>query len=387
MLGPGNADRLAVVGSLPTDVTSTSATSTSRPGTTASTTRPRRSRTSSEINAPGPGRAGHPGCQRPVPVALRRRARSRQQHALRGRDDQLQRRRPVGLDGELLEFDPSTGQQVATITLPTITRQLLLLLSVRLQHRHDGTLLDRPAQQREHHPRRCAAATSSPATPTGGLLPESASIGTDGNVYFSRSTIGSVYQLNPTTGAVNFFALHRLAVWHPHQHRARRRRHLGRDFYQWWLRFDYSGNLQQQRRLLRDEPGPERLPPATSGRRTSTTRISSSSTSSATSSSPPSCPVPIGVTIWGVDNPNAPPQDTQDLLLVRPDRRPERDDRGQEPQRQERADHAGRRQRQRAGHRCGRIVERHRRRSRTSSPPPPAPTMSRSPATRACSTA
>ena len=71
------------------------------------------------------------------------------------------------------------------------------------------------------------AATSSPATPTGGYMPESASIGTDGNVYFS-TTIGNVYQLNPTTDGCQPLRHHRLTVWHSHQHSHRRHRHLGR---------------------------------------------------------------------------------------------------------------------------------------------------------------
>ena len=43
---------------------------------------------------------------------------SGQQHAVRRRDDELQRLGHLRLNGELLEFNPTTGQQVATITLP-----------------------------------------------------------------------------------------------------------------------------------------------------------------------------------------------------------------------------------------------------------------------------
>ena len=56
------------------------------------------------------------------------------------------------------------------------------------------------------------------------------------------------------------------------------------------------------------------------------------------------------------------------LLQVRPDGRPVGDDRRQEPQRQEPPDHAGRRQRQRAGHRRGRLNATSPRTSRTLSP-------------------
>ena len=77
-------------------------------------------------------------------------------------------------------------------------------------------------------------------------MPESASIGTDGNVYFSDEPVGNVYQLNPDHGAVNYFAFTASpfgtltntapggsGIWVA-------------DFYDGGLRYDYSGNLQQQ---------------------------------------------------------------------------------------------------------------------------------------------
>ena len=91
----------------------------------------------------------------------------------------------------------------------------------------------------------------------GGYMPESASIGTDGNVYFS-TTVGDVFQLNPTNGAVNYFAYTAspfgtltntapggTGIW-------------AADYYDGGFRYDYSGNLQQQVGLLRDKPAPDR---------------------------------------------------------------------------------------------------------------------------------
>ena len=106
---------------------------------------------------------------------------------------------------------------------------------------------------------------------TNGLMPESSSIGADGNVYFS-TTVGDVYQLNPTNGAVNYFAYTEspfgtltntapdgAGIW-------------AADWYQGGLRYDYSGNLTQKPATtapIKPKTRPSRVRiRATSGRRT-----------------------------------------------------------------------------------------------------------------------
>ena len=155
------------------------------------------------------------------------------------------------------------------------------------------------------------ATTRSPATRRADLIPESASIGTDGNVYFS-TTIGNVYQLNTTSGAVNFFAstgspfgtLTNTApggsgIW-------------SADYYNTALRYDYSGNFLQQvgffgtNQAQTDQNGNVWI---ANTELLGSVPVRPIRQSSATATF---VPVPIGLTIWGVDNPNAPPQDTQD---------------------------------------------------------------------------
>ena len=150
------------------------------------------------------------------------------------------------VDGELLEFDPSTGQQVATIPLPADNSNYLLLLPVRLQHRLRRHFLDPAAEQRQHHPPGCELQrdrAASPLADTCRKVRRSAPTATS----TSSTTIGhGLYQLNPTSGAVNYFAFTASpfgtltstapagsGIW-------------AADYYDGALRFDYSGNFQQQ---------------------------------------------------------------------------------------------------------------------------------------------
>ena len=70
----------------------------------------------------------------------------------------------------------------------------------------DGTFWIPQPNSEQHHPRRCQRQRARQLLRQADYLPESASIGADGNVYFSTDPSVMVYQLNPTTGAVNFFA-------------------------------------------------------------------------------------------------------------------------------------------------------------------------------------
>ena len=59
------------------------------------------------------------------------------------------------VSGELLEFDPASGKLVATITLPDDPANNFFYYPYGFSHRFRRQLLDRPAQQQQHHPCRC----------------------------------------------------------------------------------------------------------------------------------------------------------------------------------------------------------------------------------------
>jgi hypothetical protein len=213
------------------------------------------------------------------------------------------------VDGELLEFNPITGQQVAAIPLPVDNSNFFFYYPYGFSIAADGTFwIPQPNSGNIIH--LDASYNEIASFSTGTLMPESASIGTDGNVYFS-TTIGNVYQLNPTSGAVNLFAstaspfgtLTNTApggtgIW-------------SADFYNGGQRFDYGGTLQQQvgfygtNQVQTDQNGDVWIADFgyydlfkfdQSGNFLSGTFV----------------PGPLGLTIWGVDNPNPTPQDTQD---------------------------------------------------------------------------
>ena len=235
------------------------------------------------------------------------------------------------VDGELLEFNPITGQLVATIPLPADNSNYYYYYPYGFSIASDGNFWIAAAQQRQHHPAGCRATTRSPATPPADYMPESASIGTDGNVYFS-TTIGDVYQLNPTTGAVNYFAstaspfgtLTNTApggagIW-------------AADYYRWRSPLRLQRQPPTASRLLRHEPGPDRSERQRLGCQLQLLRpvqvrpVRQRAVATFV-------PGPIGLTIWGVDNPNPPAQDTQDYYSFCLDPGPDGHGRGREPQR------------------------------------------------------
>ena len=59
------------------------------------------------------------------------------------------------VDGELVEFNPITGQEVATIPLPVDNANYYFYYPVRLQHRVRRQFLDPAAEQRQYHPPGC----------------------------------------------------------------------------------------------------------------------------------------------------------------------------------------------------------------------------------------
>src|SRR5262249_48679522 len=95
------------------------------------------------------------------------------------------------VDGALLEFDPITGQQVATIPLPTDAADNFFYYPYGFSIAPDGSFwIPQPNSGNIIH--LDASYNLVASYFADGLMPESASIGTDGNVYFS-STIGNVY--------------------------------------------------------------------------------------------------------------------------------------------------------------------------------------------------
>ena len=130
------------------------------------------------------------------------------------------------VDGELLEFNPLTGHWWRSITLPADNSNYYYYYPYGFSIAPDGSFwIPQPNSGNIIH--LDASGNELASYSTNGLMPESASIGTDGNVYFS-TTIGNVYQLNTTIGRCQLLRHHGITVWHPHKHRPRRLRHLGR---------------------------------------------------------------------------------------------------------------------------------------------------------------
>ena len=114
---------------------------------------------------------------------------------------------PGSVDGALLEFDPTTGQQVATIPLPSDPANDGYFYPYGFGIAPDGSFwIPQPNSSNILHLDAGYSVLSSYST--GVSLPESASVGADGNIYFSGGGYGTsqVYQLNPSTGAITPFA-------------------------------------------------------------------------------------------------------------------------------------------------------------------------------------
>jgi methionine-rich copper-binding protein CopC len=215
-------------------------------------------------------------------------------------------------DGALLEFDPATGQQVGTITLPPDPADYGTLYPFGFSFAPDGTIwLAQPNGDNIIHVDSSGNLLKS--YPLSGFVPLNATLGTNGEVYFG-AVVGSngpgVYQLDPPTGNLTYFAYQQSPAL---TNVARTGGIWSTDFgFFGSQRFDYSGNLLQQvggfgsaqaqtdpagnvwnsnyafNTLYRfDQFGNQQL----------------------------STPVPgaVGLTVWGIDNPNAPVQDTQDF--------------------------------------------------------------------------
>ncbi len=215
------------------------------------------------------------------------------------------------VDGELLEFNPITGQQVATITLPVDNAEQYYYYPYGFSIASDGTFwISQPNSENIIH--LDASYNEIASYSTAGIVPESASIGTDGNVYFTglNGPSGSaIYQLNTSTGAVNYYAFSPApnltstapggsGIW-------------SGDYYYGGLLYDYSGNLTQQVGYY----GTNQAQDDQNGNVWTTNtyywdvfRFDQYGNDQLDTY----VPEPIGLTVWGVDNPNPPVQDTQD---------------------------------------------------------------------------
>ena len=162
------------------------------------------------------------------------------------------------VDGELVEFNPITGQEVATIPLPVDNANAFFYYPYGFSIASDGSFwIPQPNSHNIIHldPSYNEIASYS----TAGMTPESASIGTDGNVYFTglNGPQGSaIYQLIPTTGGDQFLRL--LSIGQYHIDSARRHRNLERRYRIRWHPLRLQRQLPAADRLLRNESGPDR---------------------------------------------------------------------------------------------------------------------------------
>jgi hypothetical protein len=214
--------------------------------------------------------------------------------------------------GDLVEFNPMTGAQVAIIPLPVDNSNFFYYYPYGFSIASDGTFwIAQPNSQNIIH--LDANYNLMQSYSVSGILPESSAIGTDGNVYIgalSGPNGSGVYQLNPNTSAVNFFAGSPLPQINSTVPPAINQGIWNGDWYG-GQRYDYSGNFKQgigfygttqvQNDIYGNEWNPNfyyfdvfKWDP--NGNEIFGDFV----------------PGPIGVTTWGADNPNPPPQDTQD---------------------------------------------------------------------------
>jgi protocatechuate 3,4-dioxygenase beta subunit/glutamine cyclotransferase len=213
------------------------------------------------------------------------------------------------VSGELLEFNPLTGQLVATITLPNDPADNFYYYPYGFSIGSDGSFwVPQPNSGNIIH--LDASGNELASYSTDGLMPESASIGADGNVYFS-STIGNLYQLNPSTGSVNYFGFTESPFGTLTSTAPGGAGTWAADYYQGGLLYNYAGGLDRQVGFY----GANQVQSDASGN----AWIANSAYWDLFKFDPGGSeiygtfvPFPIGETVWGTDNPNPPAQDTQD---------------------------------------------------------------------------
>ena len=239
------------------------------------------------------------------------------------------------VDGELLEFNPLTGQEVATIPLPDDNANYYYYYPYGFSIASDGSFwIPQPNSGNIIH--------------LDSSYNEIASFSTDGlscpkvrrsgpmATSTSRTTVpADVYQLNPTERRRQLLRLHRLAVRHPHQRPPREAPASGAAITTMVLSaMTTAATSISKSASTAPNQAPDRSERATSGMRTSVTTDLFKFDQYGDELTATFVPGPIGLTIWGVDNPNPPAQDTQDYYSFDLTAGPDRDGRGREPQRQ-----------------------------------------------------
>ena len=178
------------------------------------------------VNDAGPDRAGHPG-QRSTRTSRSRgvRARSRQQHAVRGRDDQLQRFRRTWLARSTASCSSSTrspGSRWPRSRCRTIPSNFFWYYPYGFSIASDGTFwIPQPNSENIIH--LDASDNEIASYSTGGYGARERVDRDRWQRLLLRAQWPSgngIYQLNPTSGAVNFFAF---TARPPDHHHARRR--------------------------------------------------------------------------------------------------------------------------------------------------------------------
>ena len=248
---------------------------------------------------------------------------------------------PGPITGELLEIDPATGKLLNTISLPPDqwingNPNYFYFYPFAFDPASDGTFwVSQPNSDNIIHVDGSGNVLATFST--GSILPYSPSVRADGQVYFTSNNPNELFLLNPANGSISDFASQPNpqftsiagtgGVW-------------SADFYDGAQRFDDSGNLLQTVGYY----GSSQAQNDPSGNIwVSDDYYQDAFLFNSQGTQLQAVPVPnaLGLTVWGVDNPNPPAQDTQDYYKFQLCRRPERDDRCQEPQRLERPDHPG----------------------------------------------
>jgi protocatechuate 3,4-dioxygenase beta subunit/methionine-rich copper-binding protein CopC len=307
VLGPGNADRLAVLGSLPSDIVHNGDAYVAARyygfyfgGTVSDILR---------VNAAGQ-------VTKVIPVPAGDTYDSLSGVELDPVDNMLYAAVTTNfgassVSGELVKIDPITGAIVGTIALPDDPAENFFYYPYGFSIASDGTFwIAQPNSNNIIHTDANGNVLASYSTGT--TQPESASARADGNVYFigNDPTTGSgVYLLDTTSGSVSLFAsqsspnLTTIAatggVW-------------SGDFFNGAQRFDDSGNLVQNVGFygsVQAQTDPAANVWVSDFGYYDLFRFDPSGNLQLATFAPGA----LGLTVWGVDNPNPPPQDTQDF--------------------------------------------------------------------------
>jgi hypothetical protein len=220
------------------------------------------------------------------------------------------------VSGELVEFDPTTGAQIGVITLPDDPADNFFYYPFGFAAAADGTFwVPQPNSHNILHVD--GSGTLLGAFSTGTTTPESATIRADGNVYFAGfdPSGNGIYLLNTTTLAASLFAsepnpdMTKIAASDPSGSGV-----WAGDFFNGAQRFDQNGTSQQGVGYYGS------IQAQTDGTTTANNvwvsnfndwilfRFDQFGNQQLATFAPGA----LGVSVWGVDNPNPPAQDTQD---------------------------------------------------------------------------